>query len=152
MTESTVYQKVPDSSISKFISQQTVLSMASFDEAYPHCATCFYAYHEGWNAVVFKSDPGTNHIVLSQKHSLVAGTILPDTLKKGITQGIQFKGIFVTPTGQLEDDAEKVYYSKYPFARAMGGKVWVIELTDIIFTDKVFAIGKKLHWKKEGKD
>jgi|GEM_PF-507197 len=150
MTETTVFQQVPDSSITKFISLQTVLSMASFDEFYPHCASCFYAYHEGWNAVVFKSDPSTNHIVLSQKHSFVAGTILPDVLKKGITQGIQFKGIFISPDGHLEEEAEKVYYSKYPFARAMGGHIWVIELTDIVFTDKVFSIGKKLHWKKEG--
>ncbi len=151
MSDSTDYLQAPDSSIVKFISQQTVLSMASMDETYPHCATCFYAYHEEWNAVVFKSDPATSHIQLSQKYSLVAGTILPDTLKKGVTQGIQFKGVFVTPTGLLEEKAEKVYYSKYPFARAMGGKVWVIELTDIVFTDKVFAIGKKLHWKKEVK-
>ena len=148
MNEQTDNQGIIDSSIPKFIVQHTVLTMASFDEMYPHCANCFYAYHEGWNALLFKSDESTRHIKFSLKNSFVAGTILPDNLKKGITQGIQFKGIFIHPTGSLADEAEKTYYSRFPFARAMGGTVWMIELTDIVFTDKVFAIGKKSHWNK----
>ena len=150
MTEPIVSQTNLDSSIPKFIVQHTVLTMASFDEHFPHCANCFYAYHKDLNALVFKSDENTKHIKSSIKNKFVAGTILPDALKKGITQGIQFKGIFISPTAEYANEVEKVYYSKYPFARAMGGKVWAIELTDIVFTDKVFAIGKKLHWSKEG--
>ena len=137
-----------DPSIPKFIAAQTVLTMASFDDTFPHCANCFYVYHEEWKALIFKSGEETNHIKLSLKNSFVGGTILPNALKTGITQGIQFKGIFINPTGNLKEEAEKVYYGKYPFARAMGGKVWVIELSDIIFTDKIMAIGKKLHWHK----
>ena len=150
MTDPIVSQGNLDSSIPKFILQHTVMTMASFDGQYPHCANCFYAYHSGFNAVVFKSDPNTQHIKSSMINKHVAGTILPDNLKKGITQGIQYKGIFISPEGDYAAEVEKVYYSKYPFARAMGGKVWAIELTDIVFTDKVFAIGKKLHWNKEG--
>ncbi len=149
MTETASRLKTLDDSIPKFISQQTVLTMASFDELYPHCANCFYVYHPDWNALIFKSDENTRHIKYAVTNSFVGGTILPDTLKKGVTQGIQFKGIFISPSGLLQEEASKVYYSKYPFARAMGGKVWVIELTDLVFTDKVFAIGKKLHWQKE---
>ena len=137
-----------DPSIPKFIAAQTVLTMASFDELFLHCANCFYVYHEEWKALIFKSGEETNHIKLSLKNSNVAGTILPNTLKAGITQGIQFKGIFISPRGTQKDEAEKTYYGKYPFARAMGGKVWIIELSDIIFTDKIMAIGKKLHWTK----
>ena len=150
MTELIVSQASLDSSIPKFITQHTVLTMASFDGEFPHCANCFYAYHPVLNALVFKSDENTKHIKSSMSDNHVAGTILPDNLKKGITQGIQYKGIFISPEGDYASEVEKVYYSKYPFARAMGGKVWAIELTYIVFTDKVFAIGKKLHWSKEG--
>lgn len=137
-----------DKKISAFIKAQTALTMATSVDAIPYCATCFYAYMEEENVLVFKSDAETKHIADALNNNQVAGSILVDKTEVGKIKGIQFNGTFFIPKDAQLKDAQKVYYFKYPYAAAMKGDLWAIELTSVKFTDNTLGFGKKLKWEK----
>ena len=137
-----------DKKISAFIKAQTALTMATSVDGIPYCATCFYAYMEEENVLVFKSDVDTKHIADALRNNQVAGSILVDKTEIGKIKGIQFNGIFLTPKDAQLKDAQKAYYFKYPYAAAMKGDLWVIELTSVKLTDNTLGFGKKLKWQK----
>ena len=137
-----------DKKISAFIKAQTALTIATSVDSIPYCATCFYAYLEEENLLVFKSDAETRHISDALINNNVAGSILVDKTEIGKIKGIQFNGTFLSPKDALLKDAQKAYYFKYPYAAAMKGDLWVIELTSVKFTDNTLGFGKKLIWEK----
>jgi uncharacterized protein YhbP (UPF0306 family) len=137
-----------DKKISTYIKAQTALTMATCAEGMPYCATCFYAYIEEGNLLIFKSDAETKHISDALSNNQVAGSILVDKTEIGKIKGIQFNGTFITPKDAQLKDAQKAYYFKYPYAAAMKGDLWAIELTSVKFTDNTLGFGKKLIWEK----
>jgi len=137
----------PDQLIADFFKSQTVFTLATSFQDQPHCATCFYAYSEEYNMLIFKSSEKTDHIQQSLANSLVGGSILPDKLQTGKIKGIQFKGRLIVSEGQCLSDLKKTYYAKYPFALAMGGEIWTIALNWIKFTDNTLGFGKKIKWE-----
>lgn len=137
-----------DKIILKYINAQSAFSIATCAENIPYCATCFYAFSESSDSLVFKSERRTRHIVEALINNQVAGTILPDKSDLGKIRGLQFSGVFQEPSGNLLDEAKKAYYSKYPFAAAFKGEIWVIELISVKFTDNTLGFGKKLQWNK----
>lgn len=139
----------PDERITSFISSQTVLTMAVCTAGIPYCASCFYAYNEEHNMLVFKSSKETRHTSAGLLNKRVSGTVLPDKLLKGKVKGVQFQGLFLQPEGDVLSDLQGVYYRKYPFAMAMGGDIWAIELRWIKFTDNTLGFGKKVTWGEE---
>jgi uncharacterized protein len=80
------------------------------------------------------------------RNPVVAGTILPDKLETVSIKGVQFTGMFTPAEG---DEASLIYYSRFPFARAIGGKFWVIKLKTMKYTDNTLGFGTKLHWQSE---
>lgn len=139
----------PDKRIIEFIDSQKNLSIGTCIDNIPHCASCFYAYNKEGNYVVFKSDKKTTHISNALLNPRVAGSILPNVEKVGTIKGIQFTGIFILPDGNLMQEAKSIYYTKYPFARAISGDVWVVEFLSIKMTDNTLGFGKKLIWEKK---
>lgn len=137
----------PDQLIANFFKAQTVFTLATSEHDQAHCSTCFYAYSEEYNMLVFKSSEKTDHIRHALANNLVGGSVLPDKLQTGKIKGIQFKGKLVEPETQCLSDLKKTYYAKYPFALAMGGEVWTIELSWIKFTDNTLGFGKKIKWE-----
>jgi uncharacterized protein YhbP (UPF0306 family) len=137
-----------DQHITDFMTQQTVMTIATSNEGVPHCAMCFYVLVADLNMIVFKSKPTTNHVVQAQQNNIVAGSILPDKLNPGKTSGIQFNGIFRPAEGEMHSTAAKYYYKKYPFAAVVTGELWTIELTRVVFTDATLGMGKKRSWAK----
>jgi uncharacterized protein YhbP (UPF0306 family) len=138
----------PDKLIASFFKAQTVFTLATSVQDQPYCSTCFYAYSEEHNMLVFKSSEQTDHIKQALMNNLVSGSVLPDKLQRGKIKGIQFKGKLVEPESQRLSDLKKTYYTKYPFALAMGGEVWTIELSWIKFTDNTLGFGKKIKWER----
>ncbi|PWG82500.1 pyridoxamine 5'-phosphate oxidase family protein [Pararcticibacter amylolyticus] len=136
-----------DKRIVAFLQSQTVLTLATCTDGIPYCATCFYAYSEKYNSLIFKSSPETLHVVQGLENDKVAGSVLPDKLITGKVKGIQFSGSFVRATDPELPDLQKVYYKKYPFAMAIGGELWAVKLTRIKFTDNTLGFGKKLLWE-----
>lgn len=138
----------PDKLIVEFLQAQTVLTYATSIENEPYCATCFYAYDEEHGMLIFKSSEETLHVQQGLLNHRVAGSVLPDKLQTGKVKGIQFKGQFGVPPEDKLSDLKKTYYKKYPFALAMSGALWIIELNLIKFTDNTLGFGKKIYWEK----
>ncbi len=136
-----------DKKIQSFIESQKNMTFCTANDNKPYCASCFYAFVNEGNFIAFKSDKKTTHIANALINANVAGTIIPNLDKIGTIKGIQFTGKFIIPKDDLLDLAKKKYYSKYPFGRAVGGDLWVIELLTIKMTDNTLGFGKKLSWK-----
>lgn len=137
-----------DQHIVQFMKEQTVMTIATCNNNNPHCAMCFYVFVDDLNAIVFKSKPSTVHVMEGLNNTSVAGTILPDKFIPGKTSGIQFNGAFKATAGEEHGSAAKHYYLKYPFAAVMPGELWMIELSNIIFTDATLGFGKKRNWHR----
>jgi len=131
-----------------FISEQTVLNMATSVNDVPYCASCFYVFDEELKLLIFKSKEKTKHVKDALQQNNVAGTILPNTHDATRIRGIQFQGKFLSSDNDAAKSARKKYYKKYPFARVMPGEIWLIELAYIKFTDNRLGIGNRYEWTK----
>ncbi|MCE9538121.1 MAG: pyridoxamine 5'-phosphate oxidase family protein [Bacteroidetes bacterium] len=138
-----------DEKIQSFLEGQKNLSFCTAVDNTPHCANCFYTYISEGDFIIFKSDKNTTHIVNALNNNKVAGTILPDVDQIGTIRGLQFMGKFIVPEDHLLVLAKKKYYSKYPFALAMGGELWAIQLQHIKMTDNTLGFGKKRIWESQ---
>lgn len=140
-------EKMHSSTIA-FMKGQTVLTIATSLDGVPHCATCFYVFDEVHNFLVFKSKAKTKHVQQALENSQIAGSILPDKFIPAKTSGIQFNGTFCKDDKATHPYAAHHYYKKYPFAAAMPGELWIIELSKVIFTDATLGFGKRRVWEK----
>ena len=138
-----------DVRIISFVDSQTNLTLAVCEDNNPYCANCFYAYDAERNSLIFKSKSDTTHILIGMKNSLVAGTIIPDSLDKTRIRGVQFTGRLLRSSGSKLMTTQAVYYKKFPFALTISGDLWIIELATIKFTDNKLGFGKKLIWKNK---
>lgn len=136
-----------DKRIVAFLKAQTALTLATSFNNIPYCSSCFFAYSEADNLILFKSSENTAHIEQGLKNEKVAISVLPDKLVTGKVQGIQMAGNFSKAEGDIYSSAKKVYYKKYPFALAIPGEVWVVKPTWIKFTDNTLGFGSKLKWE-----
>jgi uncharacterized protein len=137
-------------SIAKFIEKQTVATICCIDEDHrPYCFSCFYAFNSEKGLLYFKSSSTAHHSFLLNKKAVIAGTILPDRLKPLLVQGIQFQGKVLSSKDSLCSGASKTYLRKFPFALAMPGEVYVLELSHIKMTDSSKGFGKKTLWERE---
>lgn len=130
-----------------FLSKQTVLNIATSKNEESYCASCFYAFDQDNKVLVFKSAVESRHIEEGLNQSIVGGTILPDKLKKAVVIGAQFQGI-LSREAEIITKSKAVYYKKYPFALAMDGDIFVIQLSFIKYTDNKLGFGKKIVWNK----
>lgn len=149
--------------ISDFLASQTVMTIATSITDEPYCAPCFFAYNAAHQVLVFKSDRETVHVKNGLQNSNVGGSILPDQVVKGRVRGLQFTGVMMTianPENSADAgdshpaeayitlaDAKKSYYKKFPFALAIPGVIWIIQLHWIKFTDNTLGFGKKRIWE-----
>jgi len=138
---------IMDKHIEQFLTGQTVMTIATSCNNTPHCAMCYYVFIPGEHLIVFKSKPGTTHVLQALANPNVSGTVLPDTFVPGKTSGIQFYGHF-SEAKSAGGSAGKHYYKKYPFAAVVPGVLWAIELYKVVFTDHTLGFGKKRTWDK----
>lgn len=131
-----------------FLQENTTFTLATSFNNIPYCAPCFYVFDEAENLLIFKSKIETTHVRQALNNISVAGTILPDKLQMTKICGIQFSGIFISCANEIIENLKKIYYRKYPFALAVAGEIWVIELMKIKFTDNTLGFGKKLYWER----
>lgn len=138
-----------DKSIVRFFRKHHVLTIATCVENEPWCANCFYVYLEEENALVFTTDAATRHGREFLLNSLVAGSVVLETMVVGRIRGIQFQGLVSEPAGALLSLAENAYLKRFPVAALMETKLWVVRLTLIKMTDNRLGFGKKLLWEEE---
>lgn len=137
-----------DKKIIKYITSNKVLTIATSVNEKPYCAICFYVFDKARNTLIFLSDDTTKHISDALKNGFVAGTITTEVTSVAKIQGIQFEGVFVNPSKEQADDFYKIYYEKFPFARAKPSPIWGVELSAIKMTDNTLGFGKKTIWSK----
>ena len=113
----------------------------------PYCFNCFYSFLEEENCIVFKSSESTKHIKILSENNQIAGTIIPPEISMAKIVGIQFEGILVEKD-TIGLKATKSYYLRYPFAVTVPGKLWIIELHAIKYTNTTNGIKHKLEWER----
>ncbi|MBM3416177.1 MAG: hypothetical protein FJY20_06980 [Bacteroidetes bacterium] len=136
--------------ITDFIETQTCASVCCVDEQEnPYSFSCFYAFNAEQFLLYFKSGNDTKHARFLSANPLVAGTILPDKIRKLTVKGIQFEGNLLPQDHKLAESASTYYYNKHPLAKLIAGEVWTVCLNRIKFTDNSLGFGTKLMWERE---
>ncbi len=138
-----------DKRIVKFINEHHVLTLATAVDNKPYCANCFYVYMEDENMFVLTSDANTKHVADVMQNNYVGGSVVLETNVVGKIQGIQFNGIMYLPKDDLAKKANKAYMKKYPFAKLMNTRLWVVELSFVKMTHNLLGFGKKLIWENK---
>jgi len=137
-----------DQEIIDFIKQNQVANICCVEDNKPYCFSCFYAPMNNEGYLVFKSSLDTRHADILEQYSEIAGTILPNELDPLAIRGIQFEGIAKEEDVVSLLQAATSYYIKYPMALTMSGKLWVVEIRSLKFTDNTKGFGYKNSWKK----
>lgn len=138
-----------DKEIADFIKHSKAATIACINGKETYCFTCFYVLLEEKACIVFKSSLKTKHGPLMLQEPFVSGTIHPDQLKMTAIKGIQFTGELLEENHPLTHNASVNYYLHYPLSAAMDGRLWVIQLNWIKFTDNTRGFGFKQHWNRE---
>jgi uncharacterized protein len=131
-----------------FIANNKIASVCCVEDNTPHCFNCFYSLLEDDNCIVFKSSPGSKHIRMLTENNLVAGTVISSEITITKVEGIQFEGE-VTENATLGFKAAKSYYLRFPFAIAVPGKIWVLELNAVKYTSTTNGIKHKADWTRK---
>lgn len=136
-----------------FAQNQKVATICCINEdGNPYCFSCFFLFNSEEYLLYFKSSPASYHVGLMIKKPVVSDTILPDKLNTLAIKGIQFEGFVLPPGHLLANGSSKNYYRKFPFALAVSGEVYTIQLTGIKMTDGSKGFGKKIIWKRNEPD
>jgi uncharacterized protein len=138
-----------DSRIISFLKKHHVLTIATAVKNEPWCANCFYVYLEEENMLVFTTGNETRHGKAFTVNSLVAGSVVLETLLIGKIRGIQLQGIVSEPDGNILSKARWAYLKRFPPAALMDTRLWVVKLTHIKMTDNRLGFGKKLIWTED---
>jgi len=138
-----------DNEITGFINEQKVATVACIDEAkMPYCFNCYYSFMEPEGLLVYKSSFNTRHEELLKLNKQVAGTIIPEQIEVATIRGIQFEGLLLEDSLELAMKASASYYLRFPFAMAVPGKLYLIQLDKIKFTDNTRGFGFKQQWQR----
>lgn len=136
-----------DERIVEFITGNKVAAVCCLDaDNKPYCFSCFYAFDKERHLLYFKSGAAAHHSELLLQNPVVAGTINPDKLNSLAIKGIQFTGSILDSRNELCFEAANLYHKRFPFALAMPGDIWTIQLEVIKMTDNTLSFGKKIHW------
>jgi uncharacterized protein len=139
-----------NSSIVHFIQKQKVATVATLNEqCESYCFSCFYYFNADKQLLYYKSSPSAYHSQLILANPKISGTILPDKLNVLAIKGIQFTGVVLETSHPLAADAADQYHKKFPFAHAMSGEVWTIQIGKIKMTDNSLGFGKKHSWERD---
>jgi len=131
-----------------FIAQNKVASVCCSEDNRPYCFNCFYSVLEDEGCIVFKSSIESNHVKILATNNMVAGTVIASDISSTKVEGIQFKGLNIDKD-PIAMKAAKSYYKRYPFAVAMPGRLWVLEIHSIKYTNTTNGIKRKLEWERE---
>ncbi len=137
-----------DKVIVNFLHANYVLSLSIADSNRSWSANCFYAFDEQEDTLIFISHGNTTHYQMITKNPYVSGTIVAQTQNVTHIQGIQFTGKAITPNGNRSKQANSIYYQRFPFAKFVRAKLWVLELHYVKYTDNTLGFGKKICWER----
>lgn len=135
--------------ILNFIRSQSLVTLATSLNNIPHCAICYYAYSENLGGLIFKSSAQSRHVQEGIINPRVAAGVSQTESDINKIRGIQAEGTFVELNDTQIAEAKRTYYKKFPFALAIPGDLWLLELTNIKFVDNSLGFSKKMYWVKD---
>ncbi|WP_457744328.1 hypothetical protein [Sulfurimonas sp.] len=127
--------------IVSFLDNHHVMTLAT--SIYDEVSACslFYAFDRDELSFIVASSDDTLHINHIKLNPKIAGNILLETQTIGKIKGVQFRGTM----SELEDDKlKKIYFTDFPYARALLPKLWQIKVTYFKMTDNKLGFGKKI--------
>jgi len=130
--------------IAAFIEQHHLLSLATIGQRL-WCCSMFYAFDPEAVAFIVASDESTEHMRNIKDNEYVAGTVALETKTVGKIQGIQFAAHVRKAD---DEESQRVYFTRFPYARVMNPTLWRIELDEVKMTDNTLGFGKKISWKR----
>ncbi len=137
--------------IVEFINEHHLLTFAAAGEGDLWCASTFYVFNPDTHSFIITSDENTRHIqraIANNPEPIIAGTIALETEKIGMIRGVQFRAKLRKSDDGLLDSNRILYLKRFPYAILKGGDLWILELTELKFTDNRLGFGKKLYWEK----
>ncbi|RPD47348.1 MULTISPECIES: pyridoxamine 5'-phosphate oxidase family protein [Chitinophagaceae] len=138
-----------DATITAYLHEQKLASVCCVDaEGFPYCFNCYCAYDEANGWLYFKSSPDTAHARMIAENRRVAGTILPAKLTPLDTRGVQFTGEVLPDDQYAALRAARLYYKRYPFAVAISGHIYAVQLNCIKLSETHNGLKKKWLWKR----
>ena len=135
------------SEITEFINSNKTATVCCTDGSKPYCFSIFYSVLADEGCLVFKSAENTTHMQILAGNNLVAGTVIASEISMAKVEGIQFEGQIID-TNTKGNKAARSYYLRYPFAVAMPGNIWVIEINSIKYTRTTNGIPHKKKWHR----
>ncbi|MBS1782779.1 MAG: hypothetical protein JSS78_06915 [Bacteroidetes bacterium] len=134
--------------IARFISENTVATLACVDNQSPYCFNCYYAFLPAEGLLVYKSAFRTKHDAILEKNKQIAGSIVPNEINLSALSGIQFEGILLESRLDQTMRLSIPYYTRFPFAIALLGNICIIQMNTIKFTDYTKGVGYNLQWSR----
>jgi len=131
-----------------YISESKVITLATCLNNVPYCANCFYVFDDENKILIFLSSNTTRHVSEALVNKKVAGTIDQEVTTVAKIKGLQFTGEFIDPSKEQQQAFYKLYYQKFPFAKAKPSPVWGIKLNWLKMTDNTLGFGTKLKWER----
>lgn len=135
-----------------FLQKQTCATICCINEdGNPYCFSCYYVFNQSDGLLYFKSSSKAHHSVLLKKNPVVSGSILPDSLSKIKSIGVQLMGVLLDQQEPFAKDANLGYHKKHPIALAIKGEVFTVRIDSIKMTDSSKIFGEKVTWKRSEK-
>lgn len=125
-----------------FLSSHHLLHLAVLEQEIPWSATLFYAFDPSSCELIVATDPKTRHGQSALRNPKVAGSIALETEEIGRIQGVQFSGRWQ----KANQEAKKLYFKRFPYARILHPQLWSIEITYAKLTDNRLGFGTKLEF------
>jgi hypothetical protein len=138
-----------DEEIVAFINENKVATVCASVNNEPYCFNCYYSFMEQDGLLVYKSSTGTKHDKMLVENNKTAGTIVPENTEVTSIRGIQFEGLVLKERFELSLKLSASYYLKYPFAMAMPGTLFAIQINKMKFTDNTRGFGFKQNWERK---
>ena len=135
---------VLDDRIISFLKEHHVCTLATCKDNEPWCASVFYAVWEEEACLIFTSEMATRHIAQGLAQARVAGAIALETESIGLIRGLQYSGWLRKPTPAQKRKALKIYLKRFPYAILHAAPLWLLELSEVKFTDNRLGFGTKL--------
>lgn len=132
----------PKHKIIAFLRKHHVAHIACTDEDGIWCTPLFYALDENNLALIVASKESTRHARALISAPKTGGSVALESSSVGLLQGVQFEAIW----SEANEDSRAIYFSAFPFARAMLPKLWNIKITYAKLTDNRLGFGKKLEY------
>ncbi|QZE14082.1 pyridoxamine 5'-phosphate oxidase family protein [Halosquirtibacter laminarini] len=132
-----------------FIHEHHVMTLATCVNNMPWVANCFYTYDAEENIFIVTTDTKTKHGTQAIENSCVALSIVLETEKVGMIQGLQVSAKMECIEASMFSKYRLKYLKRFPYAVLKQSDLWIISPKQMKFTDNRLGFGKKLIWETE---